>query len=139
MFKKIMEKVYLKNENSNPNAIYIYLKDTSNKEFVILKEIDTITDKIDILLEDKDSFVRNYYNIKRLINDNNLVNSSGYYKDMTIVEKAMYETFEVLYRDNNYELLYDLCSDRYLVNRCSYDKNSFVKTGAKDKKLKRIK
>ena len=37
-----IEKVYLKRDNDNPNAVYVVLRELKNNNLVILKEIDIL-------------------------------------------------------------------------------------------------
>lgn len=126
-----IEKVYLKRKNDNPNSIYIVLRELKNNNLVILKEIDTINDDEDIKLEVINDFKKDYYPITSLLAKENYIGKTGYYKEMCELEQMVYETFIVLYRDKNYELIYDVLGDRNIINNCCYEKETFVETKQK--------
>ena len=121
-----LDNVYLKKESDNPNAVYVYLKDLNKDDIILLKEIDTTSDEINVISSKKDSFNDEYVSIKNLINEDNYIGETGYYKDMFEIEKYLYSTFVVMYRSDDYELLYDTFRDKYFVNVCFYSKDSFI-------------
>lgn len=126
-----LDKLYLKRDNDNPNAVYLLLRELKGNGLVMLKEIDTITDDECIKLEQVNDFKKDYYKFDSLLMKENYVNKTGYYEDMCELEVMVYETFVVLYRDNYYELLYDVFGDRRFVNNSQYDRNSFIETEPK--------
>lgn len=126
-----LDKLYLKRDNDNPNAVYLLLRELKGNGLVMLKEIDTITDDECIKLEQVNDFKKDYYKFDNLLMKENYVNKTGYYEDMCELEVMVYETFVVLYRDNYYELLYDTFGDRRFVNNSQYDRNSFIETEPK--------
>ena len=126
-----MYHLHLKRKNDNPNAIYIVLRELKNNNLVILKEIDTINDGESIKVEVINDFKKDYYPITSLLAKENYVGKTGYYEEMCELEQMVYETFIILYRDKNYELIYDVLGDRNIVNNCYYEKDTFVETKQK--------
>lgn len=121
-----LNKVYLKKECDNPNAIYYLIKETKNRKYVILRKIDTILDDIDIICIKKEKLQEEYYQILELLKEENLLGVVGYYKGMNELEKYIYQSYMIMFRDEEYELIYDPILDRHFVNRSSFEKESFV-------------
>ena len=45
---------------------------------------------------------------------------------MNELEKYIYKSYMLMFRDEKYELIYDLILDRHFVNRSLFEKESFV-------------
>ena len=107
-------------------AIYYLIKETKNRKYVILREIDTILDDIDIICIKKEELQEEYYQILELLKEENLLGVVGYYKDMNELEKYIYKSYMIMFRDEKYELIYDPILDRHFINRSLFEKESFV-------------
>ena len=57
----------------------------------------------------------------------------GYYNKMNPLEKELYKSFVILYKDNFHELLYDTILDTCFLAGSIFDLEEFVSTNNKSK------
>lgn len=122
---KRIEKMFLKKKPITTYNVYIYLKKISSGS-IILKEVDTFDGSSEIILEKEEDFKKNYYNVKELLKEENYINKSVYYSDALDLDKAVYETFVILYKDDNYELVYDLIKESCMIIPSIHKKEKMV-------------
>lgn len=126
-------KIYLKKSFEDQNNVYIFLKSTKDDGYCILKSIDTITKEENIICLQKDRFIEDFYCCKNLICQENYVGKIGYYNKMNPLEKELYKTFVILYKDNFHELLYDTILDTCFLAGSIFDLEDFVSVNDKPK------
>lgn len=119
--------IYLKKNYDAQNNIYIFLKETKNKEYCILKSMDTLTEEEEIICTLKEDFKKDYYSFSDLIEPKNYVGEKGYYNKMNPFEKELYTSFVLLYKDNFHELLYDTILDTHFLAGSIFSLEDFVK------------
>lgn len=128
-----LSKIYLKKNYEDQNSAYILLKSTKDNEYCILKSIDTITDEEEIICVQRDEFMKEFYCCQELIKQSNYVGKSGYYNKMNPLEKELYKSFVILYKDNFHELLYDTILDTCFLAGSIFDLEDFVSVNDKPK------
>lgn len=134
--KLYIRKKYNWNEDfKDVNAVFIFIRKTD--EVYIFKRVDTIFLTEEIVAIDNEEVEDKFYTFEEYLKTAKDVNKAGYYKDMTALEKQLYETFIVLSQNDYHVLIYDTISENIIVDITKYSLNDFICFEGK-KKSKRM-
>ena len=135
-----LKQVYLKKEYDDPNTIYILIKIVNN--YAIFRTLDTITLKEEIIALPEIFLKTEFYTAYEYIKNAEFIGKTGFYKNMSDLEKYIYLNYILYYKDDFYELIYDTFDKKIKIMPSIYAIEDFIEKKTpltKDVALTRIK
>lgn len=135
-----LKQVYLKKDYDDPNTIYILIK-TVDKH-AIFRTLDTITLKEEIIALPEIFLKTEFYTAYEYIKNAEFIGKTGFYKNMSDLEKYIYLNYILYYKDDFYELIYDTFDKKIKIMPSIYAIEDFIEKETpltKDVALTRIK
>lgn len=135
-----LKQVYLKKEYDDPNTIYILIKIVDN--YAIFRTLDTITLKEEIIALPEIFLKTEFYTAYEYIKNAEFIGKTGFYKNMSDLEKYIYLNYILYYKDDFYELIYDTFDKKIKIMPSIYAIEDFIEKKTpltKDVALTRIK
>lgn len=135
-----LKQVYLKKDYDDPNTIYILIKIVDN--YAIFRTLDTITLKEEIIALPEIFLKTEFYTAYEYIKNAEFIGKTGFYKNMSDLEKYIYLNYILYYKDDFYELIYDTFDKKIKIMPSIYAIEDFIEKKTpltKDVALTRIK
>lgn len=121
-----LKNVYLKRKYDNPNAIYYFIREIQDNN-LMFKMVDTITLEEEYVVLPKTIVISNYYTAYEFIKDAKFIGKSGYFKTIPFhVDRTIYKSYILLYKDDYYELVYDTFDETMKILPSICDMKDFV-------------
>ena len=119
-----LKKYYLKKNSDNTNVIYKLVNEIN--DYVILHIINLLTmETINIIAVPKGLFSINYVSTYDFLKGAKRINKAGSYtSDFNSI--FLYKNKVIVYKDENFELLYDTKIKKMLIIPSIYDSKDFV-------------
>ena len=139
MIENLKKTLLLKtNNHNNSNCVYKVLNEIN--DYLIVQQIDTLdNENNDIIAIPKTFMEENMYTLEEFLEKSTYIGQTGYYKNMTQLEKYIYSDLILLYKDNYNEILYDRLIDNLFIASSVYDINDFIPSKEEQRHKKRIK
>lgn len=107
------------------NDVYIKIRELDNH--FIVKKYDTIRcEEKDVLALEKDYIDANLYSLRDFFKNSVYIGKSGYYKDQGVLEKYIYKTIILVYKDEYNEIMYDTILRNFYVTPSLFPIEDFV-------------
>ncbi len=107
------------------NTIF-FISDIVN-DYYILRKYDTIYNEYeDLVAFSKEYVEENMYTVSDFFENSIYVGKNGYYKDMIEIEKYIFETLTLVYKDEFNELLYDNITGNFFISPSKYEIDDFI-------------
>ena len=107
------------------NTIF-FISDIVN-DYYILRKYDTIYNEYeDLVAFSKEYVEENMYTATAFFENSIYVGKNGYYKDMIEIEKYIFETLTLVYKDEFNELLYDNITGNFFISPSKYEIDDFI-------------
>lgn len=119
-----LKQVYLKKEYDDPNTIYILIKIVDN--YAIFRTLDTITLKEEIIALPEIFLKTEFYTAYEYIKNAEFIGKTGFYKNMSDLEKYIYLNYILYYKDDFYELIYDTFDKKIKIMPSIYAIEDFI-------------
>ena len=119
-----LKQVYLKKEYDDPNTIYILIKIVNN--YAIFRTLDTITLKEEIIALPEIFLKTEFYTAYEYIKNAEFIGKTGFYKNMSDLEKYIYLNYILYYKDDFYELIYDTFDKKIKIMPSIYAIEDFI-------------
>ena len=119
-----LKQVYLKKEYDDPNTIYILIKIVDN--YAIFRTLDTITLKEEIIALPEMFLKTEFYTAYEYIKNAEFIGKTGFYKNMSDLEKYIYLNYILYYKDDFYELIYDTFDKKIKIMPSIYTIEDFI-------------
>lgn len=135
-----LKQVYLKKDYDNPNTIYILIKIVD--KHAIFRKLDTITLEEEVVALPENFLKTKFYTAYEYIKNAKFIGTTGFYKNMNPLEKYIYLSYIIYYKDDFYELIYDTFDERMKIIPSVYAIEDFIEKKpplTKDVALTRIK